>query len=173
MNFLPTTTFSSPVLIWMIVSVWVSLISGGFALLFVFITLYFSKARLKWILGIFSIVCIVSSVGSGFLYESIQANLVPQVKSNLVSNLQQKYVINDVDYNEKDYEQLLGDKLNSKNVSAAVYATSSKSQPIIVFTKDNERVIFTLTQDRATNEPTLSNYPYQAGKISVDEITRK
>lgn len=173
MNFLPTTTFTSPILTWMTIATSVAFISGGLAILFLFITLSNPRKSLQWILGAFATVCLISSVGSTVLYESIRSDLIPQVETNLVSNLKQKYVINGVDYNADDYEQLLGDKIDENSESAAVSAASSKSQPIIVFAANNEKVLFMLTQDRATNEPTLSNYPYQASKTTVDDIARK
>lgn len=173
MNFLPTTNFSSPTLTWMSISIWISLVFLGLTIIFVFIALASSKTYLNWLLAIFTGITIAASICSGFLYDSIQADLMPQVKSNLVSNLQQKYVIDDVDYDEDDYLKLLGDHQNEKSVSAAVSAASPKSQTIIVFAKDGKKVLFLLTQDKATSEPTLSDYPYQAGTTSVADITRK
>lgn len=173
MNFLPTTNFSSPTLTWMSISIWISLLFFGLAMIFIFITLASSKTYLKWLLAIFSVITIASSVCSGFLYDSIQADLMPQVRSNLVTNLQQKYLIDDVDYDEEDYLKLLGDHQNEKSVSAAVSPASPKSQTIIVLAKDGKKVLFLLTQERATSEPTLSDYPYQAGTTTVADITRK
>lgn len=173
MNFLPTTNVSSPFLTWMSISVSIVLVSGILAVIFLFTMLITGKGYQKVLAAIFSLVTIASIIASAFIYDPIHTDLIPQTKTNLVSNLQQKYAIADVDYNEEDYRQLLGKKLDGTSASAGVVASSAQSQTIIVLTKDNQKVLFLLTQDEATSEPTLSDYPYQAGTTSVADITLK
>ena len=173
MNFLPTTNVSSPFLTWMSISVSVVLVSGILAVIFLFAMLITGKGYQKVLAAIFSLVTIASIIASAFIYDPIHTDLIPQTKTNLVSNLQQKYAIADVDYNEEDYRQLLGNKLDGRGVSAGVIASIAQSQTIIVLTKDNQKALFLLTQDEATSEPTLSDYPYRAGATSVADITLK
>lgn len=174
MNFLPTTTFSSPLIAWMNIAI---LVSGVFTVLAVVMMVFpprFKKDSMLAgsVIALWAI-ALAAGIGSQFLYVAIQSNLVPQVKSNLVSNLKQKYAINDVDYEESHYEDLLGDIANETDAFLAVSPSNPKSQKIIVFTKSNEKVLFVLAQDNVTSEPTLTEYPYSAGKHSVDSITRK
>lgn len=173
MNFLPTTNVSSPFLTWMTIFVNVALLSAVLATIFLFAMLITGKGYQKVLTAIFTTATIAAVVASTFIYDPIHTDLIPQTKTNLVSNLQQKYAIADVDYNEEDYRQLLGNKLDGRGVSAGVIASIPQSQTIIVLTKDNQKALFLLTQDKATSEPTLSDYPYQAGTTSVADITRK
>ena len=77
-------------------------------------------------------------------------------KDNLQANLQQKYEISSVEFDNKD---------------ASVSFTENESQIILVNLENGKQASFMLTQDSTTNEPTLSEVPGKSD-ITVEDITR-